>query len=311
MMFCLPIFCLPDAETENVNLADSLKTTTEKMISELVEDPNTFFTDLGLSALHFLLKVIAAMLIYLIGIWIIRSIKRAMAASFARKNTEKTVASFITSIITISLSVLLFIVTIGTLGVNTTSFAAVLAAGGMAIGMALSGTVQNFAGGMMILIFKPFKVGDFITAKGCTGTVMEVSMVNTKLQTIDNRIIYLPNGDLFNSSIDNFSVNRLRRVEWTVSVGYNVDAEACMDCIRTILKSDARVLDATTEGAAEPVVMLSSLNSSDISFLARAWVNSPDYWDVFYAMNLRFYTELPKAGFGFAYPHMNVSLLQK
>ena len=311
MMFCLPIFCLPDAETENVNLADSLKTTTEKMITELVEDPNTFFTDLGLSALHFLLKVIAAMLIYLIGIWIIRSIKRAMAASFARKNTEKTVASFITSIITISLSVLLFIVTIGTLGVNTTSFAAVLAAGGMAIGMALSGTVQNFAGGMMILIFKPFKVGDFITAKGCTGTVMEVSMVNTKLQTIDNRIIYLPNGDLFNSSIDNFSVNRLRRVEWTVSVEYNVDAEACMGCIRTILKSDARVLDATTEGAAEPVVMLSSLNSSDISFLVRAWVNSPDYWDVFYAMNLRFYTELPKAGFGFAYPHMDVNLLQK
>ena len=253
---------------------------------------------------------------------------------FERRNTEKTIASFITSFVSISLTVLLIIISISTLGVNTTSLAALLAAGGMAIGMALSGTVQNFSGGLMLLAFKPFKAGDFIEAQGHTGTVIEVNITATKILTTDNRVVILPNGALSNGTINNFTGRPLRRVEWLVSVSYGVDAAKCKEAILAIVNSDPRVLQEDTDmdqlykelkistyqlstvnyrmdAIPAPFVALKTLNENDITFVVRAWVRVDDFWDVFFDLQERFYTELPPQGFTFAYPHVDVTMLNK
>lgn len=294
-----------------VNLSDSLKTTTKTIIADIQSHPDTFFQDLLSKAVNFGLKVVLALVVYIVGAWLIRLLKSALRRYFDRKKTEKTVESFVMSLVSILLTVLLIMTTIGMLGINTTSIAAILAAGGMALGVAMSGTLQNFAGGMMILVFKPFKAGDFIAAQGCSGTVTEVNIVNTKIRTTDNREIILPNGTLFNGNIDNYSIRPLRRVEWVVGVEYDSDADKCMEIIMGILRADERVLDATVEGAADPAVMLSSLNENDISFTARAWTKSENYWDLFYDVNLSIYKKLPENGFSFAYPHMDVTISPK
>lgn len=288
---------------------DSVKQVVGEVIGKIQEDPNTFLQELGTNALHFGLKVLAALVIYIVGVWFIRWVKSLLKKLFIRRNTEPTLATFVGSAVSISLTILLIIITIGTLGVDTTSLAALLAAGGMAIGMAMSGTVQNFAGGIMILVFKPYKVGDFIEAQGFKGTVTAVSIVSTKLRTPDNREVVLPNGSLSNGNVDNYSHYPLRRIDWTVSVAYGVKSDDCMALLHKILREDARILDSTTEGAADPLVALASLNANDISFVVKAWVKNEDYWDVTYAINKEIYEQLPQNGMGFAYPHMDVTIV--
>jgi len=303
------------------------------MIEYAKTDPHGFWHTVGETMLQFGLKVLAALLLYIVGMWMISLLKRALKRMFERRNTEPTLASFISSFVSISLTVLLVVVSVSTLGVNTTSLAALLAAGGMAIGMALSGTVQNFAGGLMLLAFKPFKAGDFIEAQGQTGTVIEVNITATKILTPDNRVVILPNGALSNGTINNFSGRPLRRVEWLVSVSYGSDAAVCKQAILNIVNSDSRVLKPDTDMNAlykelniskfqlatvnyrmdaipAPFVALKSLNENDITFVVRAWVRGTDYWSVFFDMQERFYTELPEQGFSFAYPHMDVTLLK-
>lgn len=315
-----------EVPTPTIPPSDSIRAVTENIIKQATTDPESFWHGVLDSAIHFGLKVLVAFVIYLIGAWLIKRVKRLLVRVFERRHTERTLATFISSLVSITLTVLLVLATIGTLGVDTTSFAALLTAGGMAIGMALSGTVQNFAGGIMLLIFRPFKAGDFITASGVSGTVMDVSIVSTKVLTPDNRVVVLPNGALFSSNIENVSAQPLRRVNWTVSVEYGSDAEKCMEAILEIVRSDKRILTSAdqrpktnsrsavnTNGLPipDPFVALSSLNESDISFVVRAWVYKEDYWDVFYDLNLRFYTELPQRGFNFAFPRMNVSITNK
>ena len=166
---------LPQLDSLNFN-PDSAKVALTNIAQEIVSDPNKFIQDLIHDAISFGLKVLAAIVVYAVGVWLIRRVKVLLRRIFERKHTEKTLSTFITSLVSITLTMLLVIITIGTLGVNTTSIAALLAAGGMAIGMALSGTVQNFAGGIMILLFKPFKAGDYITALGYSGIVSEVNI---------------------------------------------------------------------------------------------------------------------------------------
>ena len=292
-------------------------------------DPEGFWTTVGQTLLQFGLKVVAALALYLIGIWLIGVVKKGLQRMFLRRKTEQTLASFVCSFVSITLTVILIIISISTLGVNTTSLAALLAAGGMAIGMALSGTVQNFAGGIMLLAFKPFKAGDFIEAQGHSGKVVEVHITSTKILTPDNRVVILPNGALSNGTINNFSGRPLRRLEWEVSVSYGVDAAKCKEAILAILNSDERVLhdkmdakklykeldlknyqlstvDYKMDAIPAPFVALKSLNANDITFVVRAWVRNADYWDVFFAMQERFYTELPPQGFTFAYPHVEI-----
>ena len=311
---------------------DSIRAGARMMIETAKNDPETFWREVGETVLHFGIKVLAALLIFGIGILLIRWVQRILKRSFERRKTEPTIASFVSSFASISMTILLIIISVGTLGVNTTSLAALLAAGGMAIGMALSGTVQNFAGGLMLLAFKPFKADDIIEAQGVLGRVVEVNITATKVLTPDNRVVILPNGALSNGTIHNYNGRPLRRVEWTVSVSYGVDAKACKEAILAIVNSDKRVLQSDTDmkklykelnissyqlstvnyrmdAIPEPFVALKSLNSNDITFIVRAWVRADDYWDVFFALQERFYTELPPQGFTFAYPHMDVTML--
>lgn len=309
---------------------DSVKQVAGDIIRQIQTDPNTFWNELMHSAIDFGLRVLIALIIYTIGIYLIRWVKKLLNKAYTKRKTEKTLASFITSFVSISMTVILIVITVSTLGVDTTSLAALLAAGGMAIGMALSGTVQNFSGGIMLLVFKPFKAGDFIEAQGQAGTVVEVNITSTKILTVDNCVVVLPNGALSNGTIKNYSGRPLRRVEWLVSVGYGADVEAFKKAVLDMINAEPRILKADTNMAKlykefeitkyqlstvghrmkaipEPFVALKSLNESDITFVIRAWVRGKDYWDVYFDMEQQFYTDLPKRGFSFAYPHITVT----
>lgn len=313
--------------------ADSVRQGAKQMIAFAKEDPEGFWQIFIDKVTQFGLKVLAALVIFVVGIFLIRWVKSILKRVFDRRDTEPTIASFVTSFVSISLTVLLVVISISTLGVDTTSLAALLAAGGLAIGMALSGTVQNFAGGLMLLAFKPFKADDFIEAQGEMGKVVEVNITATKILTTDNRVVIVPNGALSNGTIINYNGRPLRRVEWLVSVSYGVDAAACKKAILAIVNSDQRILQADTDmsklykelnisafqlstvnyrmdAIPEPFVALKALNENDITFVVRAWVKSDDYWDVFFALQERFYTELPPQGFTFAYPHVDVTMIK-
>lgn len=306
---------------------DSVRVALNQSIVKMVVDPTTFWNELINKAVNFGLSVVAALLIYFVGAWAIKKLRKILDALFIRKGTERTLATFVNSFVTIVLTVMLVLVTIGTLGVDTSSFAALLTAGGLAVGMALSGTVQNFAGGVMLLIFRPFKAGDYIKAQGVEGTVMDVTIVATKIITVDHRVIVLPNGALHTGNIENVSTQPLRRVSWAVSLEYGTDVQKARGIILSMLAEDPRILNhehkrpPVKDRSAvqvdenlpipDPGVVLDTLNANDITFSVRAWVKVEDYWDVLYCFNERFYTELPQHGFQFAYPHMDVTLLNK
>ena len=290
--------------------ADSLdlKGSAEKFVEKVTTTPaDVLLKELGNDALQFGLKVLAALAIYFIGAWVIKRIKKLLGNIFERRKTDKAIASFTMSLVSISLTIILIILTVGTLGVNTTSLAAILAAGGMAIGMALSGTVQNFAGGIMLLVFKPFKAGDFIETQGFSGTVSEVNIVSTKLTTTDNRVIVLPNGSLSSGTINNISQNPIRRLEWKIGVEYGSDIDVARKVILEILNKDSRVLHGK-DAPDEPYIRLSALLDSSVEVQARCWVRTDDYWDLLWEVNERIYKELPKNGIDFPFPQLDVHL---
>ena len=301
------MFTLLDTETI-VSAADSILTGTRDLAGQFGDDPGTVLQTLGEKFLEFGLKVVAAFFIYIIGAWCIKKIRQAMKRMMEIRKIEASLASFLLSLATITLYAILIILAISALGVNTTSLAALLAAGGVAVGAALSGTVQNFTGGLMLMIFKPFKAGDFINVQGYSGTVSEVTIVNTKIITIDNREITIPNGTLSNSNIDNYSAKPLRRVDWQIGVEYGSDADGFIALVKEILSRDPRILDAGTPGAADPFIALSQLNDHNILFTIRVWVKKEDYWGVYFDDLKVMYTELPQKGFSFAYPHMDVTI---
>ena len=289
--------------------------TIESKVTEVIETMKNTPAEVLLSdfvdkALSFGLKVLAAILIYIIGAWLIRKIKKILASIFERRKTDAAIASFVNSMTSIALTVMLIVITVGTLGIDTTSLAALLAGGGMAIGMALNGTVQNFAGGIMLLIFKPFKAGDYIQAQGFEGTVTEVTIVSTKLTTVDNRNIIIPNGILSNDTINNFSQNTMRRVDWSIDVEYGSSSEQTKELLMTFLSGDERILTAETGAPADPFVALSALKDSGVQFTMKAWVKKENYWDVNYDILEKIYNELPKHDIKFPFPQLDVNIKQ-
>ena len=264
------------------------------------------------SIIKFGIKVLIALLIYVVGAWLIRKIRGLLRKIFEKRQTDKAIASFVESFTSISLTIILVIITVGTLGVNTTSLAALLAAGGMAIGMALSGTVQNFAGGIMILVFKPFKAGDFIeTENGYSGTVSEVNIFSTKLTTTDNRLIIIPNGSLSNGTVNNYSGNRMRRIEWLVGVEYGTDSEQVKNALKEIVAGESRTLYTATGAPADPLIEVNALLDSAVQYVVRIWVKSEDYWPVYYRLNEQIYTELPQKGIDFPFPQLDVRMVKE
>ena len=289
-----------DIKAELAAVAEKISTTpTSELFSELVD-----------KAVTFSLKVLAALAIYFIGAWLIKKIKNMLKRLFDKRDYEPAIESFIQSIVGIALWIILIIAVIGTLGIETTSFAALLAGGGMAIGLALNGTVQNFAGGIMILIFRPFKSGDFIETQGFAGTVTEVTITSTKLITTDNRVIVIPNGALSNGTINNYSHMPTRRLDLTVDVEYGTSAEKTCELLHTLIKQDERILTTANGGNADPFVALSTLKDSSIQFVIRVWVKAEDYWGVNFDHLAKIYDELPKNGIQFPYPKLDVNIIK-
>lgn len=251
-------------------------------------------------------RVLIALAIFFIGRWIIRYLRKLLRRMMERRAVEASLKSFLLNLVSITLTLFLIIVIIGILGIDTTSFVAIFASAGLAIGMALSGTLQNFAGGVMILIFKPFRVGDFIEAQGQTGTVKEIQLFNTVINTTDNKTIMIPNGGISTGIINNYSKESIRRVEWTFGIGYGDDYDLAKATIASMLDQDARVLK-------DPAyfIAVSSLGDSSVNIVVRAWTSTGDFWNVFFDMNEKVYKQFPIVGLNIPYPQMDVHLHQE
>ena len=246
-------------------------------------------------------SILVALLIFVVGRFLVKLINKLVAQMMERRKVEPTIASFVKSFVNILLMVLLVITVVSALGVNTTSFAALLASAGVAVGMALSGNLQNLAGGILLLLFKPYKVGDYISAQGVEGVVKAIQIFHTVLTTVDNKEIFVPNGALSSGSVVNFCKNELRRVDQTVTVEYGTDVEAVRQAVLDIAKADPRVL---TDPA--PFVALSALADSSVNFTVRFWVKSADYWGVFFDTNRKVYEEFNRRGIQFPFPQIQV-----
>lgn len=249
------------------------------------------------------LKFFLAFLFFMVGRWLIRRLLRLLDRMFDRKGVDVSVRPFIRNTISVVLAIILLLVIVQTLGVNVTSLIAIFSAATLAIGMALSGTAQNFAGGLMILAMKPYRVGDYITAQGQAGTVQEIKLFSTVINTVDNQTIYIPNNVIATGIIDNYSTASTRRVDWSLSLAYGDDVEVARRVILEMLNADKRILQDTP-----PVVWVNALEDSGVRLTVRAWVENSDLWDVYFAYNERFYVELPKAGLHFPFPQMDIHI---
>lgn len=253
----------------------------------------------------FAIHLVAAILVYYIGRFIVRKINALVQRILEKRNVDASISSFVKSATEIVLYFILIIAIIGILGIETSSFIALFASAGVAVGMALSGTLQNFAGGVLILSLRPYSVGDYIEAQGYAGTVKAIQMFSTIITTPDNKTIIIPNGPLSNGSINNFSKQELRRVDWTVATAYGTDFATAKAAIMDILGGMPQIL--TTAGC-EPVVFIGELADSSVNLTVRAWVKSADYWDVFFNVNQQIYETLPARGVQFPFPQLDVHI---
>lgn len=266
--------------------------------SEYIKDLIDKGIDLGVEAGK---SIVIAIIIYFVGKALISLVNRMLRGVMDRRKVDPAIQSFLGSLVNILLMILLAISVVSALGVNTTSFAALLASAGVAVGMALSGNLQNLAGGIVILLFRPFKVGDYIEAQGTGGTVSEIQIFHTILTTPDNKKIYLPNGALSSGNITNYSKEPLRRVDFTVAVEYGEDIDKVRKALKDILNKDARVLQEPA-----PVIVLGALADSSVNMTVRVWVKSEDYWNVFFETNETIYNEFNRLGINFPYPQLTI-----
>lgn len=274
--------------------AEIVKNVQNVNLEQVIQQVITFCVDAGKS-------ILLAAVIFIAGRFLISVINRLVAQMMERRKIDATIQSFLRSFINILLTILLLISVVSALGVNTTSFAALLASAGVAVGMALSGNLQNLAGGLIILLFKPYKVGDYVDAQGVSGTVKEIQIFHTVLVTPDNKIIYVPNGSLSSGSVTNYSLSQLRRVDWTVGVEYGTEIEKVRQTVLDLIKKDGRIL---TEPA--PFIALSALADSSVNITIRVWVKNEDYWGVFFDINQNIYEVFNREGISFPFPQVTV-----
>ena len=245
--------------------------------------------------------LLGAIIIYIVGRFIIKQVGRLLARILEKRKLEISVQTFLRSLVSILLNLILAFAIVSRLGVETTSFAALLASAGVAIGMALSGNLSNFAGGLIILVFKPFKVGDYIEGQNANGTVREIQIFHTILTTADNKVIYIPNGALSSGTVTNYSREDTRRVDWVIGVEYGENYDKVESTVRRILAADSRILNAPA-----PFVALHALDASSVNIVIRVWVKSSDYWGVYFDMNKTIYTVFNEEGIGFPFPQLTV-----
>lgn len=289
---------VPDS-VQKANLAQTI----DKVVNM---DYREFFTGILNDAVWILLKLLLAVAIYMIGRWIVRRIVQLLDVAFERRKVDISLRMFVRNAVKVVFTLLLILIVVQTLGVNVTSVIALFSAATLAIGMALSGTAQNFAGGVMILVMKPYRVGDFISAQGQSGTVREIKLFSTVITTGDNQTIYIPNNAIATAIIDNYSTADLRRVDWTIGISYGDDVDAARKVLLEILASDTRILAQPA-----PVVWVAELADSAVNLTVRAWTRNADYWDVFFQNNERFYKRLPEHGINFPFPQVDLHLKQE
>lgn len=252
------------------------------------------------------IKILAAIIILIIGLWLAKKIKALFAAALAQKAVDATLIRFFSSLLYAAIVVFVVIAAIGKLGVETTSFAAVVAAAGLAIGLALQGSLSNFAAGVLLILFKPFKVGNVVKAAGEMGTVVEVGLLTTDLKTPDNVKIIIPNASIMAGSITNLSAHPTRRVDMTVGVGYGDDLNQAKQIILDLLVADERVLKDPA-----PQVEVANLGDSSIDFVVRPWVNAADYWQVKFDFTKSIKERFDAEGISIPFPQRDVHLFQQ
>ena len=251
--------------------------------------------DLGL---EYGVKIIGAILIWIIGSWIIKKLVKTSTKLMDKAGYDKSLQSFLTNLVSWILKILLIITLLGTLGVPTTSFAAIIAAAGLAIGLALQGSLGNFAGGVLIMIFKPFRMGDLIEAQGEIGVVKQIEIFTTKLTGLSNKEIIIPNGALSNGNIVNYSTEGTRRVDLVFGVSYDADIKKTKEVLMNVLKSHPLVIDTPA-----PSVNVMELADSSVNFAVRPWCNVADYWTVYFDVTENTKAALDAAGIEIPYPH--------
>ncbi len=248
-------------------------------------------------------KLVGAILALILGLYLANTIAGIIGKGMDKKEIDPSLRPFFVSLVGTLLKVLVVVSVLGMVGIQMTSFIAILGAAGLAVGMALSGTLQNFAGGVMILIFKPFKVGDFIEAQGYSGTVGSIQVFNTVLKTPDNKTIVIPNGGLATSSLVNYSTESTRRVDWTFGIAYGDDIDKAKEVLLELLSSNEKVLKDP-----EPFVELGALADSSVNFTVRAWVESANYWVVHFYMLENVYRKFADVGLNIPFPQMDVHI---
>lgn len=249
------------------------------------------------------LKLIGAIIVLIIGLWVIKKLVKGVDKIMAKREMEATLRSFLKALFSATLKILLVISVMSMVGIAMTSFIAILAAAGLAVGMALSGTLQNFAGGVMILIFKPFKAGDFIDALGYTGTVSEVQIFITVLKTPDNKTIILPNGPLSTSPLTNFSTEENRRVDFVFGIGYNDDIDQARKVIENLIAADERIFKDPT-----PFIQVGELADSSVNITVRVWAKASDYWGIYFDLTEKVKKTFDKEKISIPYPQTDVHL---
>ena len=282
--------------------------TGEDIVSELA---NLDFSKIALSdvisyVVQFGKNVVVAIIVYFVGRFVIKYAVKALRAVTQKHSMEASLTSFLNSLISISLNLLLAIIIIGILGIDTSSFLAVFASAGIAVGMALSGTLQNFAGGVLILLLKPYKVGDYIEAQGFGGTVREIQIFNTVLTTTDNQTIIIPNGPLATGSLKNSTKAPYRRIDIDVEVAYGTDPDEVRKVLHDIVEADNRIMKEPKEKA--PFIPMTTMSSSSIIFQIRLWTKASDYWTVRFETIEKVYKQLTESGIEIPFPQMDVHL---
>lgn len=283
--------------------AEKVTQTIEMLKGMSVEDAFSFILK---SAVDFAWDIFIAILIFLVGRWIIRYIDKILNKVFVRKEVEVSLAGFISSFVKGALYVVLIITLVKKVGVDTSSFVALLASAGVAIGMALSGTFQNFAGGILILLLRPFKVGDYILTQGFEGTVKEIRLFNTLMSTTDNKQITIPNSNIINNVINNSSAETRRRIDLNVTISYGDNYDVARAALLDIVNEDSRI----EQDPNPPYIALSSLGDSAVNVLVRVWVPSTEYWSVYHSLNEKIYKQLPEKGIHFPFPQLDVRITQ-
>ena len=265
-------------------------------MDEIIKTVITYAVDFGY-------RLAGAIVALIIGLWIIKLLTKGLSALMKARELDQSLQPFLRSLLNITLKALLVVSVLSMLGIEMTSFIAILGAAGLAVGMALSGTLQNFAGGVMILVFKPFQVGDVITTQGHTGSVFEIQIFNTILKTPDNKHIIIPNGGLSTGSLVNFSKEKTRRVDWTFGIGYGDDIDKARAVLLKIIEEDSRI-----NNDPEPFVAVSELSDSSVNFTVRVWVDATNYGGVLFDMNEKVYKVFNKEGINIPFPQMDVHI---